>query len=391
MSVSREDGIRVDLSDELETLTPGRQPGDLTPRDPAAPPVSPIVPGSPIPLGSSIPLGEVGAGETQEVRFTVSNAGSGGPARLYFRASAWNAKGASAPVDVAPGGTVGSGTVRRPANDDFAAASVIKSEKGFRTVDLLLATPEPGEPLFGDLEGRPAGSVWYRWTAPADGAVRFNLHPPGELGGERDDRVDVFRGDAIAGLERVASDQWGALFFADEGETYRVRLSHMRRGTAVDLRWSQGDRPVNDDFGHAAVVEGDEGAVQGTSQGATLERGVVASCSGTAGIASVRAHALSPALVFDPGLERTSPPAGLRSPVRALEVSRCWLRLRPRVRRWQTFAGLPEKSGGQSQPRVHVQVPPRRPAARQFHQSRNGDHGAVVRTKGYRRHGDVNV
>ncbi len=270
MAVSREDGIWVDLSDELESAVQRPQPGELAlPR----PPVSAILPGSPIPLGSSIPLGEVAAGESQEVRFTVSSAGNGEPARLYFRASAWNARGASAPVDVAPGGAAGSRKVRRPANDDFAAAAVIEKGRGLRTVDLLLATPEPGEPLFGALEGRPAGSVWYRWTAPADGAVRFNINPPGGTGVQRNDRVDVFRGDAISGLELVASDQWGALFFADQGETYRVRVSHMRRGTVVDLRWSQGNRPANDDFDRAAMLEGADGAVSGNSQGATLEPG----------------------------------------------------------------------------------------------------------------------
>ena len=282
MAVSREDGIWVDLSDELETMIPRPQPGASDPPGPPVPPVppvspipgvSPILPGSPIPLGSSIPLGEVAAGESQEVRFTVSSAGNGEPARLYFRASAWNARGASAPVDIAPGETAGSRKVRRPANDDFAAAAIIEKGRGLRTVDLLLATPEAGEPLFGALEGRPAGSVWYRWTAPADGAVRFNINPPGGTGVQRNDRVDVFRGDAISGLERVASDQWGALFFADEGETYRVRVSHMRRGTVVDLRWSQGNRPANDDFDRAAMLEGAGGAVSGNSQGATLEPG----------------------------------------------------------------------------------------------------------------------
>ena len=270
MAVSREDGISVDLSDELGT--PVRPPGSEPPA-PSDPPVSPISEGSPIPLGSSIPLGEIAAGETQEVRFVVSSVGDGDPVRLYFTASAWNAKGASASVEVAPGGSGGSGVAQRPANDDFAAAAVIDGDQGFHSVDLLLATPEPGEPLFAPRSGRPAGSVWYRWTAPADGAVRFNLHPPGELGGARNDRVDVFRGDAIAALEGVASDQWGAIFFAEEGEIYRIRVSHMLRGIALDLRWSQGDRPVNDDFGRAAVLEGASGAVQGSSQGATLEPG----------------------------------------------------------------------------------------------------------------------
>ena len=270
MAVSREDGISVDLSNELGT--PVRPPGSGPPSL-SDPPVPPVSERSPIPLGSSIPLGEIAAGETQEVRFVVSSAGDGDPVRLYFTASAWNAKGASTSVEVAPGGSGGSGVAQRPANDDFASAAVVDGNQGFHSVDLLLATPEPGEPLFDPLSGRPAGSVWYRWTAPATGAVRFNLHPPGESGDARDDRVDVFRGDAIASLERIASDQWGAIFFADEGATYRVRVSHRLRGTALDLRWSQGDRPVNDDFGRAGLLEGESGAVQGSSQGATLEPG----------------------------------------------------------------------------------------------------------------------
>ena len=260
---SREDGIRVDLSEETGLRVPS---GVVTLGETAS-----WV--SEIPLGSSIPLGEIAAGETQEVRFVVSSGGDADPVRLYFTASAWNAKGASASVDVAPGGTALDGLIEPPANDDVAAAAVIEGEQGTQSVDLLLATPEPGEPLFSALQGRPAGSVWYRWTAPAEGAVRFNLHPPGDFGGERNDRVDVFRGDAIAALERIASDQWGAIFFADEGEAYWIRVSHMLRGTDLDLRWSQGDRPVNDDFDRAAMVEGSSGAVHGSSQGATLEPG----------------------------------------------------------------------------------------------------------------------
>ncbi len=270
MAVSREDGIWVDLSDELASAVPPRVSDEPAP---SVPPLPPIPAGSPIPLGSSIPLGEIAAGETQEVRFVISSGGEADPVRLYFTASAWNAKGASVSVEVASGGSGGSGMIERPANDDFATAAVIEGEHGVHTVDLLLATPEPGEPFFTARQGRPAGSVWYRWTAPADGAVRFNIHPPGELGDGRDDRVDVFSGDAIAALERVASDLWGAIFFAGEGETYRVRVSHRSRGTALDLRWSQGDRPVNDDLDRAAVLKGASGAVGGTSQGATLEPG----------------------------------------------------------------------------------------------------------------------
>ena len=51
MDVSREDGVSVDLSDDVDP---------------------------PIPLGSSIPLGEIATGETQEVRFVISSPGAVG-------------------------------------------------------------------------------------------------------------------------------------------------------------------------------------------------------------------------------------------------------------------------------------------------------------------------
>ena len=258
VSATREDGIPVDLSEETGTPLPSDEEDKLT------------APGL---LGSSIPLGEIAAGEIQEVKFIVSSAAEGDSVRLYFTASSWNSKGASVSVGVGAGSTDRSGAAQLPDNDDFAAAAVLEGEQGSHTVDLLPATPEPGEPLFTARQGRPYGSVWYRWTAPANGAIRFSLHPSGDLRTRRGDRIGVFRGDAIAGLEPVVSDLGGVLFFAQEGASYRVRVSHLGRGTVVDLHWSQGSRPVNDDFDRAAVLEGARGTVLGNSEGATLEAG----------------------------------------------------------------------------------------------------------------------
>ena len=77
MDVSREDGVSVDLSDDVDP---------------------------PIPLGSSIPLGEIATGETQEVSFVISSQGASGAIQLYFTASAWNAKGESVSVKVGSDG-----------------------------------------------------------------------------------------------------------------------------------------------------------------------------------------------------------------------------------------------------------------------------------------------
>ena len=258
MAVSREDGVTLDLSDELGSPVPIRQAYSRS---------------SPILLGSSIPLGEISAGEAQEIEFVVSYNGDANPARLYFTASAWNAEAASVSVGVRTGSSDQAEIAGKPPNDDFAAAASIEGVEGTLPLDLLLATPEPGEPLFTPRRGRPAGSVWYAWTAPSDGPVRFNIPPNGGSSDTRNDRLSIFRGDRIPALERVADGLWGALFFAEKGQSYRIRVSNFARGAALNLRWSQGLRPANDDFTQATVLEGTDGVVEGNSQGATLETG----------------------------------------------------------------------------------------------------------------------
>ena len=255
--VGREDGISVDLSEELVL------PGDPS-EDSAA--FSDL-------RGVSIPLGEVGAGEDQEVRFFVSYDDASNGARLYFTASAWNAVAASAKVDVQRSTTVEFADVTTPANDDFAMAQTIEGAEGSHAVDLLLATPEPGEPVFAGFARRPAGSVWYAWTAPESGAYRFEAAPGTGAPDMPDFRIDVFRGDQIVSLERVASNLSGATLFAEKGEKYRIRLSHLTVGHALNFRWKSGSPPANDDFAMATLAEGASGSVDGTNAGATLERG----------------------------------------------------------------------------------------------------------------------
>ncbi|MDE0226848.1 MAG: S8 family serine peptidase [Gammaproteobacteria bacterium] len=247
--VGREDGISVDPSDELPAIAPDNL------------------------QGVSIPLGEVGAGESQEVRFSVSYDGVSNGARLYIAATAWNAKAASATIDVQRSDTEEYSDVASPANDDFESAREIEGESGSHAVDLLLATPEPGEPAFTGFAGRPAGSVWYVWTAPENGAYRFETSMPADAPDLRNDRIDVFKGDHIAELTPVASNRSGATFFAEKGQQYRVRLSNRTVGLAQTFRWKSGAPPANDDFAQATLVEGASGTAEGTSGGATLEQG----------------------------------------------------------------------------------------------------------------------
>lgn len=244
-TVGREDGMSVDLSDELLASAADNL------------------------RGVSIPLGEVGAGESQKVRFFVSYDDVSDGARLYLTASGWNANAASATVDVQRSETEEYADVSVPANDDFAAAREIEGDSGSHAVDLLLATPEPGEPALPGFAGRPAGSVWYAWTAPENGAYRFETSAPNES----TDRIDIFKGDHISTLESIASNRSGATFFAEKGQQYRVRLSNRTVGLSQTLRWRSGSPPDNDDLAQATLVEGASGEVEGTSGGATLEQG----------------------------------------------------------------------------------------------------------------------
>ena len=231
----------------------------------------------PINLGTWIPVGEVAAGDERKVNLRVSIDADpdNDITALHFTASAWNGRAGSVSVGV---GSADVTDIERPANDDFAAASTIVGEEGSESLDLLHATPEPGEPAFDSRRGRPASSVWHMWAAPGDGPFRFKIPVLAQDYLYHDDiarydRVQVFRGDKLVSLDAVASSLWQASFFAEKGQTYHVRVSGSSRGAGLDLSWSPGGRPANDDFEDAIALDGESGSTDGSSVDATLQPG----------------------------------------------------------------------------------------------------------------------
>ena len=244
--------------------------------------------------GLSVVVGEVGPEEEQTVtlRFAGQPAGS---FRLHLTASGWNAASGDASVAVVVGEPEADmpAPVQRPANDDFDMAIELDGMDGETTFDLVAATPDPGEPAFRLASGHPqrARSLWYVWTAPETGLARFAVAQ--SVPGDYSDYVvvEVFPDGPAAGLEALGPAQLGggATFFAEQGATYRVRLSTHAEWLAgpqtvpgdgsrtplatphLTLAWGPGSRPENDDYAFAAVLEGESGAVQGTNQGATTE------------------------------------------------------------------------------------------------------------------------
>ena len=228
--------------------------------------------------GSSIAIGELAVGETWEADLDLWNpsVGNVGAYRLYFTANAWNANPATTSVLVQSSGATETepSEATAPSNDRFADAALLEGAEGSLEIDLLGATPEPGEPLnYTASSGRPAGSIWYEWVAPEDGTVAFAGVRTRQGNAGSHPQFDVFLGEGVAALESVGSGNRDVRFFAEQGQTYLVRISHT--GLAPDLRldWSQGGRPANDDFSAASVIEGEEGSVDGSNSGATLEPG----------------------------------------------------------------------------------------------------------------------
>ena len=246
---------------------------------------------SPIGPAERISLGEIAVGEQQSVTMDVAYSGEK-PLHLYLTASAWNARGVSRSIAVSPPG-VDADTpdpLGLPANDDFANAESLDTAEGSSTVDLVRATPEPGEFVLRSDYGRPLGSVWYEWTAPSTDLVRFGV--AAAAGASMDAYLEVYRGERLDALEHVVANRrlellgytpegypvrrtifTDAVFFAEEGDTYRVRVAHGEPSVPLVMRWRQGPRPMNDDFRAAESISGMEGSVDGTNLGATLESG----------------------------------------------------------------------------------------------------------------------
>lgn len=245
-----------------------------------------------------IDVGEVGPDEQQVVTLKFPGQPAG-RFQIYLAASAWNANSdtTSVPVVVGDSDADSPAPIRRPPNDDYDTPTTLASGGGETTFDLVAATSDQGEPPYSAaLGGHPRRyrSLWYLWTAPDDGLVRFTI-----VQSNLDDYsdsvvVDAFPDDPLAGLDAVGTGQLGGgtTFHAERGETYRVRLTIHPSGLIhpeeddegnvvlrqvstpqLTMKWGPAAAPENDHFSHAAIIEGENGSVTGNNQAATTERG----------------------------------------------------------------------------------------------------------------------
>jgi hypothetical protein len=161
----------------------------------------------------------------------------------------------------------------RPANDDFADRITVAGTSGSTTGTNVQATKELGEPNHAGSAG--GASVWWSWTAPASGWVRFDT-----VGSDFDTVLAVYTGSAVNALTHIASndDHEGlasrVTFYANSGTAYRIAVDGWGGNAgSITLRWGAPLPPVNDDFANSGYLWGGSGSATGLNVGATLQAG----------------------------------------------------------------------------------------------------------------------
>ncbi len=93
-----------------------------------------------------------------------------------------------------------------PENDNFSDATVITGASGTVYGDTTGATLESGDPLVHYMS-YATNTIWWAWTAPADGTVTFSTTKTKPFAdGSRDTVMGVYVGSSLSSLDKVAAD-----------------------------------------------------------------------------------------------------------------------------------------------------------------------------------------
>ena len=130
--------------------------------------------------------------------------------------------------------------------------------------------PEASEP---DPSGDIDNTVWYSWTAPANGPGdvrrrRRVLRRRGRLHGRRARQPRRGRRQLGLGQPLAAVHRAGRRDLLHPARDVLRRARRRSRST-----WSLAARPANDDWADAAAIAGESGSTDGTNVGATTEAG----------------------------------------------------------------------------------------------------------------------
>jgi hypothetical protein len=160
-----------------------------------------------------------------------------------------------------------------PANDYWVNAQLISGAAGSTTGTTLGAYDEANEPYYSS----NTSGVWYKWVAPANGAVYFDTE-----GSNFDTNLAIYSGTSISTLTQVSYDYdsgTGSLsqapFTAVANTTYYIAVSggygfDGARGS-IKLNWRSIPAPTNDLYATPITISGFTGRVSGSNVGASNE------------------------------------------------------------------------------------------------------------------------
>jgi hypothetical protein len=212
-------------------------------------------------LGGVAADDQSGGNNTSQVRFTAVQGTT-----YQIAVDGWQGDAGGIVLSVTLEQTTG------PDNDNLATARQISGSSGSDTGTNQNATAEAGEPAHAG--SAATRSIWWRWTAPASGAVRWNT-----IGSSFDTVLGVYSGGSVQALTPIASDDQsgggGASsleFEAAAGSTYFIAVDGYGGATgSVQLQHAYVGAPANDNFVSAAVITGNSAAVSAGNVNATSE------------------------------------------------------------------------------------------------------------------------
>ncbi|MGA7434744.1 MAG: hypothetical protein WBW44_03895 [Solirubrobacterales bacterium] len=151
---------------------------------------------------------------------------------------------------------VASASAAPPANDNFANAQTVGPVLPLSVpATNIEATAEAGEPNIAG--NQPVSSIWFRWTAPANGINVVDLCDNGFTGSEYPfERIAVRTGATVATTVLVAerSGECNLRFPAVTGQQYKIQVDYGSSQGSFNFRLRQLAPPANDNFVAAAAI-----------------------------------------------------------------------------------------------------------------------------------------
>jgi subtilisin family serine protease len=168
-----------------------------------------------------------------------------------------------------------------PVNDNFADATPLSEFSGQTYGSNLASSGEPDEPNHANASDDGGGltSVWWNWTAPADGEIVLET-----AGSDFDTTLAIYTGDSPGELSELDSnddyeDRTSRVSLAvSAGAVYRIAVAGKNSSTGLIIlnhffTPTAADVPQNDDFANRTVLDPVWYTIFGSNRFATGESG----------------------------------------------------------------------------------------------------------------------